>query len=181
MNEYYASGKTVYPVVFPLTIKAMLDSYPEYMGKYNESDIYSDHYLNFKDSIDELIDSKNYTTHQINQFFYDNIRVTVDEHLADNEIYLSDILDSAILNKHTQIYKDFEKCLKRNDLIEGWKTTYPIKLYYSPGDRVVSYWNSIELQKALGNSKVTLFPYKSDLSHTDACTSWMIGLLIDGV
>lgn len=181
MEEYYHAGKTVYPVVFPLTINAMLDSYPEYMGKYNVSEIFSDNYLKHKDSIDEMVNSKNYTTHQINQFFYDHIRVTVDENLADDEIYLSDILNSAILNTNTAVYKDFEKCLEENDLIKGWKPTYPIKLYYSAGDRVVPYSNSLELQKALGSSKVTLYPYKSDFGHKDACTTWMLGLLIDGV
>ena len=65
--------------------------------------------------ITTLLFSKNYTTHQINQFFYDHIRVTVDENLADDEIYLSDILNSAILNTNTAVYKDFEKCLEEED------------------------------------------------------------------
>ena len=178
MDEYYTSGKSLYPVVFPLTIKAMCDSYPEIMGRYSENDIFSERYLQYKEQIDEMIASKLYKTSQINEVFYNNIRVTVDERLADNEIYLCDILSPEMLDKESDVANALYRCLELNDLTQGWKPLHSVYLYYSAGDMVVPYQNSIELVNIFGIGLANLHPYSKELSHQEACAAWMVGLLI---
>ncbi len=179
MEHYLESGKTIYPLVFPLTLKAMLDSYPLLFGGVSEVDFFSENYLKHKDTIDKMVRSKNYISTEINEYFFQNVRTTVNDNLADDEIYLSDILSQAMFDDNSAVVKALYSALDKNDLTKGWRPKRPIKLFYSKGDRVVPYHNSIAVQQAFGYEIVTVTPFAETMSHHDACAAWMVSMVIN--
>ena len=180
MKKYFEKGKTSYPVVFPLTLNAMINSYPEIMGKYTEADMFSEAYLQIKETISQMLESKDYTTAEINAVFLENLRITVDENLAENEIYLKDMLNDVMFDNESEFVKDLFKCFDKNDLTKGWNPTHPIKLYYSTADEVVPYENSLAVKEAFGD-KVTTFEADAPLGHVEATLMWMIKVFTEGL
>ncbi|MBR4967582.1 MAG: hypothetical protein IKY19_05055 [Bacteroidaceae bacterium] len=180
IDKYLAEGKVAYPVVFPLVIKTMFDSYPAIMKGFTEDMAYSEGYLAVKSEIDRMLASKEYNTSAINQVFIDKVRKTVDATLADNEIYLTDILSPAMLDKESPINKALYMCLEKNDLTKGWTPTHPMKLHYSLQDKVVPHENSQALFDAFGEDIVTLEQSQLPTDHTTTCSMWMINLLSKG-
>lgn len=180
MEKYFADGKTALPVVFPLTLKSMLASYPEVMNGFSEEIMYSNTYLEVKNQIDEMISSKQYTTAEINLFFMENVKKTFADGLADDEILLVDMLSDDMLNPHSDIMKALNNCFDNNDLIKGWTPVHPIKMHYSTGDRIVSSYNALAAKEAFG-SKVILTPTSTPMEHMAACAMWMFSLFLMGL
>lgn len=180
IDKYLTDGKVAYPVVFPLVMKTMFDSYPEIMGDFTEEMVYSQNYLAVKGEIDAMIASKAYNTVAINQVFIEKVRKTVDANLADDEIYLCDILCPDMLNKESSICKALYRCLEKNDLTKGWTPVHPMKLHYSSKDAVVPQENSLAILEAFGPDIVTLEKSTIPADHTTTCSLWMLELLGKG-
>jgi hypothetical protein len=180
IDKYFADGKVVYPVVLPLVIKAMFDSYPEIMAGFTEEMAYSRNYLTSKSEIDSLLAGKEHNTAAINRAFIEKVRKTVDANLADNEIYLADILSPEILDKESSICKALYQCLEKNDLTKGWTPIHPMKLHYSSQDMVVPQENSLAILEAFGEKIVTLEHSAIPADHTTACSLWMLELISKG-
>ena len=180
MELYFEKGKTSYPVVFPLTFKSMMNSYPEILGKHSDDAMFSDAYLQVKETIDQMLESKKYTTSEINKVIFENLRNTVDENLAENEIYLADMLSDAMFDNESEIVKDLFECFDKNDLTKGWTPTHPIKLYYSAADEVVPYENSLSVKEAFGD-KVTAIETEAPLGHVEATLMWMMQIFAEGL
>ncbi len=180
IDKYLADGKVVYPVVFPIVMKTMFDSYPDIMDGFTEEMAYSQNYLAVKDEIERMIASKEYNTAAINQVFIDKVRKTIDANLADNEIYLTDILSPEMLDKESAICKALYQCLEKNDLTKGWVPLHPMKLHYSPLDMVVPHENSLAILKAFGKDIVTLDQSSIPADHTTTCSLWMVELFSKG-
>jgi hypothetical protein len=179
IDKYLADGKVTYPVVFPMVIKTMFESYPEIMHGFTEDMAYSQNFLAIKPEIDRMIASKEHHTATINQVFFDKVRKTVDDSLGNNEIYLTDILSPDILNKESPICKALFLCLEKNDLTKGWSPVHPIKIHYSLQDKVVPQENTLAILKAFGKG-ITLEPALST-DHTTTCSLWMLELLNKGL
>lgn len=180
IDKYLTDGKVAYPVVFPLVMKTMFDSYPEIMDGFTEEMAYSQNYLAAKGEIDAMLASKEYNTAAINQVFMDKVRKTVDENLAEGEIYLTDILSPAMLDKESDICKALYRCLEKNDLTKGWTPIHPMKLHYSPLDAVVPQENSLAIFEAFGEDVVTLEQSSIPADHTTTCSLWMVELFSKG-
>lgn len=180
IDKYITSGKVNYPVVFPLVLKTMFDSYPEIMGDFTEEMAYSQNYLTVKAEIDQMIASKKYTTGEINQVFINKVRKTVDSRLAANEIYLTDILNAEMLDVESPIRKALYRCLEKNDLTKGWTPIHPMKLHYSPYDAVVPQENSLAMLEAFGADIVTLDKSMLPVDHATTCSLWMVNLFSTG-
>ena len=127
-----------------------------------------------------MISNKKYNTAAINQVFIDKVRKTVDANLSDNEIYLTDILSSEMLNKESAICKAIYRCLEKNDLTKGWTPIHPMKLHYSPIDDVVPQENSLAMLEAFGDNIVTLELSSSPTNHIATCSLWTINLFSNG-
>lgn len=181
IEKYFESGKSALPVVFPMTIKAMFSTYPDILGKYTEEMMYSENYLQMKDSIDAMLESKNYTNSEISKVFLENVRITVDENLANDEIYLSDLLSDVMFDESSEIVKDLYKCLEKNNLTQGWSPAHPIKLFYGKGDRIVPYENSILVHETFGSDKVSLIEADETLDHQAVTVMWMLSVLLGGI
>ena len=180
IDKYLADGKVTYPVVFPLVIKTMLDSYPDIMEGFTEEMFYSQNYLAAKNDIDSLIASKKYDTAAINQVFLARVKEASDSTLAENEIYITDILSTEMMDRESPICKAFYQCLAKNDLTRGWTPIHPMKLHYSQADQVVPHENSLAMLEAFGDEIVTLVNSGLPTDHTTTCSLWMIGLLSQG-
>jgi hypothetical protein len=180
IDKYLSDGKVAYPVVFPLVMKTMFDSYPEIMEGFTEEMVYSQNYLAVKSEIDGLIAGKTHNTAEINQVFIDKVRKTVDASLADNEIYIADILSPEILDKESPICKALYQCLEKNDLTKGWTPVHPMKLHYSSNDMVVPQENSLAILEAFGENIVTLEKSPLPTDHTTTCSLWMVELFSKG-
>ena len=179
-RKYYSDGKVAYPVVFPLVVKTMFDSYPEIMGGFTEEMAYSENYLAARKEIEEMIASKKHNTAAINQVFLDKVRKTVDNNLAADEIYLSDILSPEILDRDSPLCKAFYLCLEKNDLTKGWTPVHPMKLHYSPFDAVVPQENTLAIFEAFGADIVTLQKSELPVDHATTCSLWMVDLFSTG-
>ena len=180
IDKYLTDGKVAYPVVFPLVMKTMFDSYPEIMSGFTEEMVYAQNYLEVKAEIDNMLASKEHNTAVINQLFIDKVKKTIDADLADNEIYLVDILSSAMLDKESPICKAFYRCLEKNDLTKGWTPIHPMKLHYSPFDAVVPQENSLAIFEAFGADVVTLQESTLPVDHATTCSLWMVELFSTG-
>ncbi len=180
IDKYYSDGKVAYPVVFPLVVKTMFDSYPEIMGGFTEEMAYSENYLAARKEIEEMIASKKHNTAAINQVFLDKVRKTVDNNLAADEIYLSDILSPEILDRDSPLCKAFYLCLEQNDLTKGWTPVHPMKLHYSPFDAVVPQENTLAIFEAFGADIVTLQKSELPVDHATTCSLWMVDLFSTG-
>lgn len=180
IDKYLADGKVAYPVVFPLVMKTMFESYPDIMEGFTEEMAYSQNYLAVKDEIERMIAGKEHNTAAINQVFIEKVRKTVDASLADGEIYLTDILSPEMLDKESAICKALYQCLEKNDLTKGWVPVHPMKLHYSPLDMVVPHENSLAMLEAFGESAVTLEQSSIPADHTTTCSLWMVELFSKG-
>ena len=180
IDKYLTDGKVAYPVVFPLVMKTMFDSYPDIMKGFTEEMVYSQNYLAVKSEIDAMIAGKKHNTAEINQVFIDKVKKTVDADLADNEIYLCDILSPEILDKESAICKALYRCLEKNDLTKGWTPIHPMKLHYSSQDMVVPQENSLAILEAFGEEIVTLEHSSAPTDHTTTCSLWMVELFSKG-
>lgn len=181
MRRFFEMGKTTNPIVLSFTLKSMFDSYPEIMGKYEEDMMYSENYLQFKDEIDNMLISKNFTTSEINSVICENVKVTIDDNLADDEIYLADIFSDDMFDEDSEIVKDLYKCLDKNDLTKDWTPKRKIKLFFGKGDRVVPYENSVAVYDAFGSAKVSYIEADETVDHQMICTAWMIKILTEGI
>lgn len=180
IDKYLADGKVAYPVVFPLVMKTMFNAYPEIMSGFTEEMAYAQNYLAAKAEIEEMIASKEYNTAAINQVFIDKVRKTVDDNLANDEIYLTDILSPEMLDKESPICKAFYRCLEKNDLTKGWTPKHPMKLHYSPLDAVVPQENSHAVLEVFGTDMVTLQESALPVDHATTCSLWMVELFSTG-
>ncbi len=180
IDKYLTDGKVAYPVVFPLVMKTMFDSYPDIMEGFTEEMAYSQNYLNVKGEIDRMVAGKEHNTAAINQLFMDKVKKTVDASLAENEIYLTDILSPAMLDKESGICKALYRCLEKNDLTKGWSPVHPMKLHYSTQDMVVPRENSLAILEAFGEEIVTLVKSPIPTDHTTTCSLWMLELFSKG-
>ena len=128
-----------------------------------------------------MLESKNYSSYEITLVLLENVKVTVDENLAIDEIYLTDILSEVMFDEDSEIIKDLYRCLEKNNLTTGWTPSHPIKLFYGKGDRVVPYENSTSVQEAFGSEKVTLVGTDETLDHQAITVMWMLSVLLSGI
>lgn len=173
---YLKSGKTDHPVLFPLTLESMRDSYPDIFGVYDDADIYSENYLEHKAVIDEAMKSKEYTTAKMNSLCIKHLKVSKAEDLYVSEILLEDILSPQLMDTGSEVCKALFECLRKNDLTSGWTPIHPMKLYYSTSDAVVPHENALDAFDAFGADKVTLTK-GMPVDHGTCCALWMLDVM----
>lgn len=176
VEKYLEAGKTDHPVLFPLTLESMRDSYPDIFGRFEDADIYSENYLEHKAVIDEALQSKQYTTAKMNSLCVEHLKVTRTDDLYVSEILLEDILSPELLDRGSDVSKALFECLGKNDLTSGWVPVHPMKLYYSETDKVVPHENALDAFEAFGSEYVTLTK-GMPLDHGTCCALWMLDVM----
>ena len=190
-DKYLQQGYVSYPCVIPMVLNSMYESYPEILGKYKKEDFYSKKYttipveLNFGfytlkyDSYMEMMDSriasKVYDADEINKNLFGIFK---DEGGKDEKISLNAFLSPAMLDRNSQIFKDFYKCLEKNDLTKGWTPTHKIKLFHGKDDDIVAYDNAKAVKNAFG-SKVELDYNSLYPGHISACVCFLADLVLN--
>ena len=173
-ETYMRWGTLDYPVVLPMVLKSMQASYPEIMSGLSEEDFYSDAYLAIKPQIDAMLESKKYTTNEINALFFEN--------LADDsgKLHIGSILSAEVMDANSSISKALAICFAKNDLTQGWKPVHPVKFYHSSDDNVVPYDN-VEAAMASFGTVATLQTASEGLDHTTSCAMWMLSIFMGGL
>lgn len=173
-QEYFKQEKLDYPIVLPLTLKAMFAAYPEILGKWKEEDFYSETYLKHKSVVDYMISSKEYASSAINKEIFKIFPHKGEAGIKDGEqIWLTDMLNPEVTNPESAMSKALFKCLDKNDLTRGWQPVHPIHLYHGKSDTYVGFANS--------EAVVAAFPDKATLDismigtdgHLFTCAKWM--------
>ena len=178
-REYFKQGTHPYPVVFPIVIKSMMMSYPEILGKYEEEDFFSESYLSHKGEIDEIVNSKLFTSDQINRKFFSWYPHTGDPDVeGGKEILLSDILSPEAQDLNSELCKDLFECFDKNDLTTGWTPKHHIYLFHGKSDQIVPYANAEAVVNAFPADKVTLYTERFGLDdHQNSCLQFFMHML----
>lgn len=173
-QEYFKQKKLDYPIVLPLTLKAMFAAYPDILGKWKEADFYSETYLKHKNVVDYMISSKEYTSSAINKEICKMFPHKGEAGIKNGaQVWLTDMLNPELLNPESEMSKALFECLDKNDLTKGWQPVHPIHLYHGKSDTYVSFANS--------EAVVAAFPDKATLDvsmagtdgHLFTCFKWM--------
>jgi len=175
-NKYFEQKDITYPVVFPIVIRSMKMSYPDILGKYEEKAFFSDKYNAIKAEIDKMVASKDYTCDQINEKFFENFTVTVDEN-GTKSVKLTDILSTEAQDTNSEMCKALFACFDKNDLTKGWTPKRPIYLFHGKRDMVVPYANSEAVKEAFPD-KVKLYTERFGYDdHLKSCAQLLLHVL----
>ncbi len=173
-QEYFKQEKLDYPVVLPLTLKAMFAAYPEILGQWKEEDFYSKTYLKHKNVIDYMISSKEYTGNAINNEIFKIFPHKGETGIKDGkQVWLTDILNPEVMNSNSAMSKALFECLDKNDLTKGWHPVHPIHLYHGKSDTIVSFANSEAVMAAFPDMATLDIALKGTDGHLFTCAKWM--------
>ena len=176
-EKYFEQKVLDYPVVMPLTLKAMFAAYPDILGKWKEDDFYSETYLQHKSDIDLMISSKEFSANTINSVIFQMFPHTGETGIKPGEqIYMTDILNPEVCDMNSEKTKALFQCFERNDLTKGWTPTHPIHLYHDKGDTYVSYANSEAVVEAFPDKATLKEPDHVYADHLKTCVFWMLSV-----
>ena len=176
-EKYFEQKVLDYPVVLPLTLKAMFAAYPDILGKWKEDDFYSETYLQHKSDIDLMISSKEFSANTINSVIFQMFPHTGETGIKPGEqIYMTDILNPEVCDMNSEKTKALFQCFERNDLTKGWTPTHPIHLYHDKGDTYVSYANSEAVVEAFPDMATLKEPDRVFADHLKTCVFWMLSV-----
>ena len=178
-QEYFKQKKLDYPIVLPLTLKAMFAAYPEILGKWKEEDFYSEAYLKHKSVVDYMISSKEYASGPINKEICKIFPHKGEAGIKDGEqIWLTDILNPEVINPESAMSKALFECLDKNDLTKGWKPVHPIHLYHGKNDTYVGFANSEAVMAAFPDMATLDISMAGTDGHLMTCIKWMSNVRI---
>ena len=174
IEKYFEQKNLSYPVVLPATVKSMIASYPNILGKWKEEDFYSKSYLEIKAEVDKMISSKEYTSDEINNVFFKHYPHKGEAGInGGKQVKITDVVSDELLDPNSEIYIALMKCLADNDLTTGWTPKHPIYLYHGTADDVVPYENAKAVVNAFP-SMASLTDAKGSFNdHLGACAQYM--------
>ena len=174
IEKYFEQKNLSYPVVLPATVKSMIASYPDILGKWKEEDFYSKSYLEIKAEVDKMISSKEYTSDEINNVFFKHYPHKGEAGInGGKQVKITDVVSDELLDPNSEIYIALMKCLADNDLTTGWTPKHPIYLYHGTADDVVPYENAKAVMNAFP-SMASLTDAKGSFNdHLGACAQYM--------
>ena len=173
-EQYFAQKKHSYPVVLPATMKSMIASYPDVLGKWKEEDFYNESYLEIKAQVDEMMSSKEKTSSEINDVFFKHYPHKGEAGIkSGEEILITDVVCKDLMDPNSEMYNALMKCLADNDLTTGWTPKHPIYLFHGNADDIVPYENAKEVVKAFpGIASLTDAKGPAN-GHIGACAEYM--------
>ena len=174
IEKYFEQKNLSYPVVLPATVKSMIASYPDILGKWKEEDFYSKSYQEIKAEVDKMISSKEYTSDEINNVFFKHYPHKGEAGInGGKQVKITDVVSDELLDPNSEIYIALMKCLADNDLTTGWTPKHPIYLFHGTADDVVPYENAKAVVNAFP-SMASLTDAKGSINgHIGTCTQYM--------
>ncbi len=151
-------------VSFPFAIKSILFTNPSLSARYSESDFFTQGLLN--SGILEKMDTRDYTTGQLNGMLYDSGFNTPNT-----------ILSADILQDGTPLAIEFRQELGKLNLTTGWTPTIPIVFFHSEADNVVPIecLNCVKTNMA-DNPNITYKVVETG-EHGNAGVSFYLGII----
>jgi len=135
--------KISYPICIPLAVCGLKESQPELLGAYPTESFFSPAFNN--SGIMDMIRSRRYGT----QYLLSAIQARVGS--SWKAITSEDMQD-----RESEQHMAVMQAVENEDILDGWKATYPVYLYHSVADSFVPYFNAEDAAKSLGN-QVELF------------------------
>lgn len=177
-REYFRQDILTAPCMIPIALKAMIAAYPDILGKWTEADFYSNDYVeNLKDKLDAMIESKRYTTNDVNAVFIERYQQSGEtDGIGSPVIHIADILSADALNPESEMCKALFKCLDDNDLTKNWTPIHPIYLVHGTDDTIVPYANAEAVKEAFPD-KTTLTNSTLGGGHLLTCLMWMVHVM----
>ena len=203
----HRKGMVTLPVVVPLILKAMFETYPD-MASYRIEDFLSQQLLDT--GVLGWIDSKSFTTDEIAGKWYEQLQtgiVTDDYQYTPEQMaelfespkegkvwgkidkmftpavyeYLSDANNFyAVPEEATVAPLALHRALADNSLITGWEPQHRIQFLHSKGDVIVPYGNYLAFRDAHPLTENNMFRVDdtfSESDHLEAGTTFLMTLL----
>ena len=203
----HRKGIITMPVVVPLIVKGMFDSYPE-MAQYGMEDYLSQQLIDT--GVLDWIDSKKYDTDHISQMWYKQLQEGLDasdRHYTPEQMgelfespeedivwghlekmftpeayeYISDVSHfDAMPGEASGAYETIHRAFAENSLINGWEPQHRIQFFHAKSDMVVPYGNYLAFRDAHSYGEGDLFRVDDTFSngdHVDAGIDFLVELL----
>lgn len=203
----HRKGKVTLPVVLPLILKGMFETYPD-MKVYKIEDFLSQQLLDT--GILDWIDSKAYTTAEIGEKWYEQLQTGVDtqnRHYTPEQVaelfespnvkmvwgkvekmlspaiyeYLSDVNNlTTVPEVATNASQALHRALADNSVVKGWEPKHRIQFLHSKYDVIVPYGNYIAFRDAHPQGENSMYRIDDTFStkdHLDAGASFLMTLL----
>ena len=203
----HRKGKVTLPVVVPLILKGMFETYPD-MKAYKIEDFLSQQMLDT--GVLGWIDSKAYKTAEIAEKWYNQLQTGVDtldrryspEQMADlfespsvNKVWgrvdkmfsqavYEYMLDASHFDAVPEVAANAGQALHRalayNSLITGWEPQHRIQFFHSKPDVIVPYGNYLAFRDAHPQGEGNMYRIDDTFSasdHFDAGASFLMTLL----
>ena len=176
-EEYFKQRVLDYPIVLPLTIKAMFAAFPDILGKWKEDDFYSEAYLKNKENIDLMISSKKFFSGDINKAIFNMFPHTGENGIqSGKQVLMTDLLAPDVCDMESEKCKAFFECFDRCDLTKGWTPKHPIHLYHGKNDTYVSFANSEAVVAAFPGMTTLKTTMPGSDGHLAVCFLWMMSV-----
>ncbi len=206
----HRKGISTYPVVIPLILKGMCDTYPE-LAPYSISDLLSQQFLDT--GVIDWISSKQYSTANIGEKWAQQLKDGVDvpgrhytpEQMAemffvgadgkiyayleklftpDTYAYLSDpAKTTSVPASATNAQEAAHRALAYNTVASGWQPQHRIKFFHSLYDMIVPYGNFLAFSDAHPGDDGNIYQINNTFAekdHLDSATMFF-GNLVGGV
>ena len=190
----HKKGTSTYPVVAPLIMKSMLETHPA-MAPYKREDFMSQQFLDT--GVCDWIDSKEYTTTDINEMWYNQVKTGVDtqgRHYTPEQMtemfstpssstvignldkmftqavfdYMSDDSNFDVVPENpANAPEAIHRALYDNSLIIGWEPQHRIQFYHSKYDMIVPYGNYLAFRDAHPQGEGTMYRVDDTFSTSD--------------
>ena len=200
VNTAHTKGKVTLPVVMPLILKGMYLTHPE-LKSYTIDDFLSEQLIDT--GVLEWIDSKEYTTDQINTMWKNQITNGIDE---NGKKYTPEQMAQLFSTENGPVWGRVEKmfstavnnylsnssnlntvpatpanapqalhrALADNSLTTGWEPKHRIVFFHSKNDMVVPYSNYLSFRDAHPQGEGIVYQINDSYSSSDHATSGFI-------
>jgi hypothetical protein len=190
----HRKGTSTYPVVEPLIMKSMLETHPA-MAPYKREDFMSQQLLDT--GVCDWIDSKEYTTTDINEMWYNQVKTGVDtqgrhytpEQMAEmfstessgtvignlDKMFTQEVYDYMSDDSNFDVVPEnpanapqaMHRALYDNSLTTGWEPQHRIQFYHSKYDMIVPYGNYLAFRDAHPQGEDTMYRVDDTFSTSD--------------
>ena len=203
----HRKGKATLPVVVPLILKGMCETYPD-LASYKIEDLLSQQLLDT--GVLDWIDGKEYTTSEISSLWYDQLQEGVDagdRHYTPEQMaemfdspsegkvwgkmdkmfnsavyeYLTDVSNyDAVPEVATNASQALHRALVANSVATGWEPQHRIQFFHSKGDVIVPYGNYLAFRDAHPLTEGIMYRIDDTFTegdHASAGTVFLLSLL----
>lgn len=127
-----------YPLSLPLAVCGLKESQPDLLNAYSVESFFSSAFNNA--GIIDMIRSRRYVSSYVSSVIQTRVGAS-----------WSNITSQDMNNHESEQYQTLMQAIDNEDILNGWKATWPVFLIHSTSDTFVPYFNAEDAVKSLGN------------------------------